>query len=258
MKSIIRWGATLGLAGSIMAGMLIGTVSRVLALTDEQVAEQLRPVPVFAITDENGAPLFATPQEGQQGSPVTGVFISRQDAETFLQGLNSSNPDLANRVQIRPVSLAEVYQLARNVREQDENVAFDIVPMQQEVNSALEVLRQGGRTVEEFNGVPLFAARASSEDGGYLTVQRGEQQVIPMFFKREELDTLLNRLRESQPDLANTMVIQVISLEDLIATFQSSDNPELRQIVLVPPRETIDYVRSQQGQGSQPTLQPQR
>lgn len=255
MKSIIRWGTTLGLAGSVIAGVLMGAPA--VALTDEQIAEQLRPIPVFAITDEEGAPLFATPQEGQEGAAVTGVFISRQDAETFLQGLNSNNPELAGQVEIRAVSLAEVYRLAIASQEQSEEVTFDIVPNEAEVTSAVELLQQSGQTVEEFTGVPLFAARSSDEDGGYLTVQRGEQQVIPMFFKSEELTTLLDRLRESQPDLANNMQVQVVALEDLIATFRSSDNPELRQIVLVPPQETIDYVRSQQGSQQQPQQQRQ-
>jgi len=41
-------------------------------------------------------------------------------------------------------------------------------------------------------------------------------------------------------------------LEGVIQTLQENNDPELTQILLVPPRETIDYIRSLQSpQGQQ-------
>lgn len=248
MKSAIKWGATLSLIGGVLIGTL-GDTPQALALTDEQVTARLRPVPVFTITDQQGAPLVSAPPEGQEGAPVAGVFISRQDAQNFLNNLRQTNPQVAQDVQVVPVSLAEVYNLARQSESQPEPLKFAFVPMQQQVESALTLLQQDGQNIQEFDGVPLFIARATSQDGGYLTIQQEDQQVIPMFFKREELQAMLDRLQQEQPTLAAQMNIQVVNLESLIQTLRTSDNQELTQILLVPPSESVDYVRSLQPEG---------
>ena len=243
MKALIRWSATLSLVGGVLLGSLVTGNTRALALTQAQVAERLRPVPVFTLTDGQGSPLVASPQEGQQGPPIAGVFISQQDAQNFLTSLRQSNPDLARNVEITPISLAEVYQLAQEGQNQSDRLEFAFVPIQQEVQTAVSLLQQSGQQVEQFQGVPLFVARSSGQNGGYLTIQQGEQQVIPMFFKRDELQAVLDRVRQQQPNLAG-MTIQVVNLEGLIETLQSSDNPELNRILLIPPRESIDFIRS--------------
>lgn len=256
MKSLVRWSATLGLIGGVAIGSLLATGARVLALTNEQVAERLRSVPVFAITDEAGAPLVAAPSEGEEGATVTGVFISRQDAQNFLNSLRENNPDLAGDVQVVPVSLAEVYQLALAGREQEDRLQFTFVPMRQQVQSALTILQEEEETVSEFEGVPLFIAKSTAEGGGYLTIQQGEEQVIPIYFNQEDLQAMLDRLQEVQPGLASEMDIQVVNLEGLIDTLESSDNPELTQIMLVPPRESVEFIRSLRNQSEQGQPQP--
>jgi Tic22-like family len=248
MKTLIRWSATLGVLGGVLLGSLVGFTSQVLALTDEQVAERLRSVPVFTLTDAEGSPLIASPVEGETGPPVAGVFISQQDAQTFLNNLRQSNPNLARDVQIRPVSLAEVYQLALQADAQSEPMEFAFIPIQQEVQTARSLLQESGQSADQFRGVPLFLARSGGENGGYLTM-------------REELQVLLDRVRQQQPNLASEISIQVINLEGLIQTLQSSDNSELNRIILIPPSESVEYIRSispQPGQPATPPATPQR
>lgn len=248
MKSIVRWGAVLSLVGSVLLGpSLTANSSRALALPPEQIMQKLRAVPVFTITDENGSPLVASTSEGGQGSSVTGVFISRQDALAFVDRLTTQNPELANNVQVVPVSLAEVYQLAQQMQNNPEQLGFDFVPVDRQVNLALEVLREDGKEVEQFNGVPLFLA-TGGPDNGYLTVQNGNQQVIPLFFNKEELDRVLDQFRTQNPDLAGTVDVQVVNLQGVIQLLQESNDSELNKIMLIPPRESIDYVRSLQPQ----------
>ncbi len=257
MKSLIRWSATFGVVGSVLASSLLVGGLQALALTAEQVVERLRPVPVFAITDSQGSPLVASPSEGQNTSPVAGVFISRQDAQAFLTSLQADNPELASGVQVTPVSLAEVYELASSSRNQADRLEFTFVPMRQQVETALTLLRQSGEEASEFEGVPLFIARSAEGEGGYLTIQQGEQQVIPIYFKREDLQAMLTRLGEVQPDLVRNMEVQVVNLEGLIQTLETSNNQELNQILLIPPRESVDYIRSLQQQGA-PQPEPAR
>lgn len=244
MKALVRWSTALGLLGSVVAGSMLTLTTRAIALTEEQVVEQLRPVPVFAITDAEGSPLVAAPAGEDTGEPVAGVFISQEDAQAFLNNLREANPELAQDVQVVPVSLAEVYELALATRDDANRINFTFVPEEEQVATAVSLLQAVDQTVTEFEGVPLFMARAAGEDGGYLTVRRGQEQIIPVFFNQEELEQVLARLGQQQPDLAAEMTIQVINLENFIETLRASDDPGLTQIELVPPRESIDYIRS--------------
>ncbi|WP_434222410.1 Tic22 family protein [Limnospira platensis CENA597] len=216
------------------------------ALTLEEIQAKLRPVPVFTITDPSGSPLVATVPAGENGSgtaAVAGIFISRQDALRFVENLRNNNPELANSVEVTAVSLGEVYQMSQQSRNRADDIQFAYVPVQQEVESARAVMQQSGRSPNEFNGVPLFMAKGGP-DNGYLTIQRGNDQVIPMFFSKQDLEGMLSQFREEQPDLISSVTVQVVPLEALLEAFRTDDNQFLDRIILVPPRETLEFLRN--------------
>jgi nickel transport protein len=166
-----------------------------------------------------------------------------------VDGLKARNPQLGNSVQVTTVSLAEIFELA--VRQQNNNDAlrFYFVPMRQQVETARTVLQQNRQNPENFEGVPLFFLESTQEGGGYLTIQQGNQRVIPVFFTQQDLQAMVNRITQQEPSLAGRTRVQVTSLETLIQVFQSSDDPDLNQVVLVPPRETLEYIRTLQPNG---------
>lgn len=256
MKSLIRWSATVGLIGATLAGSLFAGALEVLALTQDQIMQKLRPVPVFTIANSEGAPLVASPQTGQKGGPVAGVFISQKDAEAFLSNLRTRNPDIAKNVKVVPVSLAEVYKM--NVSNQGktdkDKLMFTVVPSRQQVDTAQTLLKQSGEK-EQFNGTPLFVARGGA-DKGYLTIQQGDKAIIPMFFKKEELQSLMDRFKQQDPKLASTLEVQVLNLEGVLEVMRTKNDPQLDQIMLIPPRESLDFVRSTVG-NQQPQARPQ-
>jgi hypothetical protein len=243
MKSLMRWGAVLSLVGSALLGPTLSGNMQALALPEEQVMQKLRPVPVFTITDAQGAPLIASVANGGKQTSVAGVFISQQDANAFVEQLKTKNPQLAQSVKVVPVSLAEVYKMDKANQGKAERVDFTYVPMKQQVDSAVALLRQQGQQVNQFNGVPMFMATGGPENG-YLTIQRGNEQVIPVFFKKEDLQAMLDKFKQQQPDLAAKVQIKVVNLEGVIDTLQKGNDQELNQIVLVPPRETLEFIRS--------------
>lgn len=239
MKSLVRWSAAVGLVGSTLVGAM-----SVLALTPEQIAQKLRPIPVFTIANNQGAPLVASPPSGQKGTPVAGVFISRKDAQAFLEALKSKNPNLAKEVKVVPVSLAEVYQLNQASQGKPDQLSFEYVPTKQQLDSAVALLKQGGdQKVQQFNGTPLFVAQAG-KDKGFLTIQQGNQSVIPMFFNKEDLQVLLERFKQQEPSLANSVGIQVFPLEGVVEAMKKQNDPQLDKVVLIPSRESIEFVRS--------------
>lgn len=256
MKSLIRWSATASLVGATLIGSVLGGALEVLALTQDQIMQKLRPVPVFTIANAEGAPLVASPQSGQQGNPVAGVFVSQKDAEAFLTNLRNRNPDIAKNVKVVPVSLAEVYKM--NTENQGKNdkdkLVFTLVPSRQQVDMAQTLLKQSGAK-EQFNGTPLFVARGGA-DKGYLTIQQGDKAVIPMFFKKEELQVLIERFKQQEPKLASTLEVQVLNLEGVLEVMRTKNDPQLDQIMLIPPRESIEFVRSTLG-NQQPQARPQ-
>ena len=251
MKVIGRWGATLSLLGSAVVGSSLIGNTQALALPQEQILQKLGPVPVFTITDNKGAPLVASVPNTQNKAGVAGVFINQGDAQAFVEQLKKKNPDLAKNVRVVPVSLGEVYKLDQANQNKPNALDFAYVPAKQEVDAAQALLRQGGQKVEQFNGTPLFVARAGSEKG-YLTIKEANnQQVIPFFFNKQELQTMLERFKQQQPKLAPTIEIQVVNLEGVIETLQKRNDNQLNQIVLVPPKASIDFVRSLQPANAQ-------
>lgn len=253
MKALIRWGKTAGLIGGAVACSLLAGGLEALALTQEQIIEKLAAVPVFTITDAQGSPLVASPQNGEGQGAVAGVFLSQEDAQSFLNRVTQQDPEVAGNVQVTPVSLGQVYQLAQRSSQEAAGLQFAYFADDAQIQSAVELLQSSGQeiSVDQFNGVPLFLAR-STADGGYLTVTSEDQQVIPVYFEREGLQRLLDRVEQQQSDLAGNVEIQVVSLQGVIATMESSENPDLEQIMLIPPADSVEYIRSlQSGQSGQ-------
>jgi nickel transport protein len=241
MKLLIRFCAILGILGTTLLAPYPAANMSALALPEEQVLRKLSPVPVFTITDAEGAPLVASiSKDGEDvNASLAGVFIHKTDADAFVSRLRSENPDLASSVKVVPVSLGEVYQMSESVRNQGENLRFTFVPGKQQVESAVSLSN-------EFNGTPLFLAKGSNE-GGYLTIQRGEEEVIPMFFSKEDLEGMLERFESQQPEIAGTVEIEVVNLEGVIEALRTDDDPFLTKIVLIPPRDSVEFIRQLQG-----------
>lgn len=235
VKSLARWSATVGLAGSALLGTVLGAELPVWALTEAEIQERLGSIPVFTLTDEQGSPLVAT--EGEDS--VAGAFISQDDAEAFLNNLKQQNPDIGGQVRVVPVSLSDIYQFNNNSAAQNEDVTFAYVPMEEQVQRARSLLQEENPTanVENFRGVPLFIPR-SAEQEGYLTVDIQGQRFVPFFFEEEHL-------RQRVGDIP--VEIEVVTLEGVIQAFQAEDSEAdefLKQVMLIPSRESSAFIRS--------------
>ncbi|NEQ72520.1 MAG: hypothetical protein F6K23_05190 [Okeania sp. SIO2C9] len=249
MKSLIRLSVVLGIVTSTLIGASVKDMSA-LALSAEEVLQKLTPVPVFTITDQNGSPLVASvKKEGNENSSVAGVFISKSDADAFVEKLKGENPDLAATVKVVPVSLGEVYEMSQSSQKNGQKLQFAYVPIKRQVESAKTLLEQNGQDVNQFNGVPLFIAKGGP-DGGYLTIQRGEQQVIPMFFNKEDLQGMLERAKTQQPDVFSSVKIEVVNLEGVIKALEKDDDPFLEKIIFIPPRESLEFVQQLKQSGN--------
>ena len=268
MKSIVLWGATLGLIGStLLSSLFVGNL-KALALPQDEIVQKLRPIPVFILANPQSGELLVGRANNQQGGnaannqnnvSVARIFISQQDAQAFLDKLKTERPDLGRTMQVVPRSLGELYQRAQENKNPSERLVFDMVPVRQQVDSALTLLRQGGQQENEFNGVPLFIARGGPNKG-YITMQvpdMGNQPIIPVFFTKEDAQNMLNQFKEQNPQQAANTDIQVVNLEGVLDTLASKNDAWLNQLMLVPPPEAREFLRSlQQQSGGQNQNRP--
>lgn len=245
MKSIFRKGASLAIVGATLLGSLVIGSLEVLALTQEQILQKLAPVLVFTINNESGQTVIREIRNQQQNrtAKVAGIFLSQKDAQAFLDKMKTDNPQLANNMQVVPRSLAEVYQLEESNKNKPEALNFAYVPTQQQVDSALTVLRQTGKNVNQFEGVPLFVL-SGGPDKSYLAAQRGDQQIIPFFFSKEEVQEEVERIKKQQPNLASSLQIDVVPLEGLIEAWKNRKEEWLSKIELIPSKESRDLLRT--------------
>lgn len=205
---------------------------------DLLVTEKLQAVPVFTIADDEGAPLIA---KGKDGNNIAGVFISQQDANQFIDKLGIENPDLATKVRVVPVSLGEVYKLAKSAQSQENPLDFTYVAQESSVSDAKSLLAAQGEEYE--GGVPLFVARAG-ENGGFLTIEQNGEQIIPFFFQLSQLEDLIQRFKEQEPEIADNVDIAVLPLEGVIENLASKEDKTLEKIVLVPSTESIEFLQN--------------
>ena len=260
MTSFFRRSITLLVTGGAILGAWAAISGNALALPQEQIVEHLRRIPVFTITDERGIPYVAAiPNEGEDAAPtiVTEVFISHEDAETSLDALHELDPDLADTAQVTPVTLARIYEVALMGRGQENPLEFLFVPIVEEVQFALSLPNAN----TESSGVPLFMvtspespdqgteADANGDDDGkvaLLTQKIGDEEIVPLFFRRSQFDGIVESLEEEQPDFAANMELQVIWLEDFIGLLERAEeeNAGIQQYQMIPLPESIDFAQS--------------
>lgn len=252
MKSLVRLGAILGIMGStLLVPSPIGNMSA-LALPEPQILEKLEFVPVFTIADAQGLPLVTSGTKQGQTTPISVglIFISQRDAQSFInKELKANNPQLASTARVIPLSLGKIYQLSQANKDKPNELQFDYIPAPQQVESAKTLLKQAGQKAPEFNGVPLFYAKVGNENG-VLTFQQGQKEVIPFFFNKEELQAEVERFKQQQPTVTLPIKIEVVNLEGVLEALRTKNDPFLTQMMLVPSRESLDFVRSLQPAGA--------
>lgn len=236
-KGLTRWLMSIGLAGTT----LLGTMIPALALTQAEIEERLEAIPVFTVTDANGAPLVARVED----QLFAGIFINPSDADAFRQRVMTQNAELSNSVQVIPVSMREIYSIERERAAQaqqnasEDNIDFVYIPEPEQLDLAQSLLPAG----QEIQGVPLFAVRVSDPNQRgrnntvYLTLQQEDgTPVVPFYFSKQQADALAQRYRESNPSRGNStlVTIEVSTLEIILANWEQSDQPGLEQIFLVP------------------------
>ena len=244
MKSLLRRGKAFGIVTTAVLLSLFGSITSVLALTQEQIKQKLDAIPVYLITNKEGSPLTRSvpvEQNGQKAVTVAGVYMSQQEAEAVITELQSAKnqdqrlTDLVKDLQVEVVPLGFIYQQLKQSENKPDAVVFALQPVQQEVTAAKNLLRQSGERVEQFPGVPLFVVRFAP-DQGYVAIKSNSdsQELIPMFLSKQDAQGLLNRVK---PEFSKAE-IQVIDIDSVIENLEKKDDEWFKQVVIVPSPES--------------------
>jgi nickel transport protein len=288
MKALTRWSAILSFAvgGALCIPALNGNLSA-LALTEEQVVQKLRTVPVFTISVQQNNQQIPLPltyevnkpaATGTTNTPATtekvpGIrfFYSQVDAQAFLADLKKKNPSLPNTAKILPVPLSRVYQQIQETRKKNISLVIDLEPSKQQVEAAAALMRQQGQPVDQSKiGTPLFLA-LGGKDKVPMRIKQDNQEVIPLFFNKQELQSVVDQLKKDKPAEAATIeIVPFLSLETIIYGWTNSSDAEFDKqvpffkemaplLVLVPSQDALDYARSVlPQQGAAPSGQQQQ
>jgi nickel transport protein len=245
MKTLVRWGATLGIAGSVIFGGIseVGTL-RAVALPQNEIVKKLQPVPVFTLVNPKGE--FLVISRNNESKPISqvGFFISKQDAQKFLDvRIKKENPQLASTFQVRPLSLANYYQIVQEAKKKKDSTIYTLVPTQQQLESAKTLLNQNGQKVQQFNGIPLFIPKLKK---GYLTIPipESKERYVPLYFEKEQATALLEEFKKAVPQEAKDAGIEVADLYSVIDTLNKSNDPNMNKFILWPSRESINFLSS--------------
>lgn len=195
------------------------------SLSEDQVSDKLRGIPVFVIVNEEGAPLVAN--VGDDEEQMIGIWFDFDTASETLAAMNEGEDPPEDNLQVQVSSFAEVYrQILTNP---DATEKASLIPDPDEAAIALRLAKEQGYAGDEFTSVPLFVVQ--NPETGYLTVSVGDESVIPLFFSHEAAEELAERYRgEGETEVT----IQLALLPNVLNILRTGPLAETEPLRFVP------------------------
>ncbi|HEY9826328.1 MAG TPA: Tic22 family protein [Stenomitos sp.] len=248
MKSFVRLGLTLSLLGGAVLGPTLTHPQAVLALPEADALKRLDPIPVFAVTNKEGIPILASianPKDKTKQLQVATFFMSQQDAQTLVNTLKTQKPDVGKDAKVLTLSMRQAYDIKTKNKSKADTLIFEFLPPKQQLQDALAVLKQNGQNIKEFNDIPLFYATGGA-DKGLLTIEQGTNKVIPFYFNKQDLQGMLDQLKQRDPKLSSSTKVEVTSLSRILDSLLKDNSAGIQQITLVPDRAALQFALEQQ------------
>ncbi|MEA5533285.1 Tic22 family protein [Crocosphaera sp. XPORK-15E] len=240
MKTLINWSLTLGLIASPLISTCLIQPVPVLALPQSEIVGLLSGIPVFSLLNAEGSPIA---RQVEDNKTVIPVFMSQKDAQQLLNQLKQQSPDIGNLYTVQVLPLGTIYDTVRKSTSPNKRLLLQYIPTVTETEAAKKVASDNG---QEYRGdVPLYLVRMKS-DRSYLTIEKDNKQVVPVFFERATVQEWIETVKKSKPDLAAEISIELVSLSDLIANLEQQDNALLKNIRFWPSEEMMQVIRANQ------------
>jgi hypothetical protein len=189
------------------------------ALSKGEIAQKLRPVPTFLVTDGRGKVL--TVEDPSSKRTIAGAFLDYNDAQAFLKRSTKEKPELATRAKVSLSNLAEIYK-QRSVSGLAAG-RFEVIPSSAELKLAAEEFKKAGRK-DAVNFTPLFAVK--TPNGNYASIKAGDKLVVPLCFGYADAVEIQKKLPGAK--------IEVSSLEQVLKIFESSNGQAAKTLSILP------------------------
>ncbi|PXF47373.1 Protein TIC 22, chloroplastic [Gracilariopsis chorda] len=179
------------------------------------------------------------------GSQIGLIFFSHLDALNMLKDMQK-NPG-ASDARVYIMGLDKAYEMVkakptpsgiRGSGGEEMTMVFRFYPDSKQVKAA-EGLQRKMRLSSSVQGVPVFVAKG-------LTLRKGNENIVPLFLTKEDLDASWAKLRESNKHLPNSAPVAVGNLLYIIQQMESDEQPQLRNLGFFAPRASVEYVSKEQ------------
>lgn len=232
-----------------------------IAIPEADVLKRLERVPVFTVTDPKGTPVLASvpnPEDKSKQIQVAYFFMGQTDAQALVTKLKADKPEIGKDAKVVTLSLKEAYNIQNENKDKKDQLAFQFLPTQEQIKSAQAILTKNGLDPKKFTGIPLFYAVGGKEKG-LLTLQQGEEKVIPFYFSQQDLQGMLEQLKKQDAKLGESTTVAVTSLDRVVGSLFKEKGSEIEQIALIPSKEALEYVLEQSKANGKaaPAAQPQ-
>lgn len=242
MQRIFRRLVSASITGMAIAGGALMAADPALALSEQEILEKLGSIPVFLIINSEGQSLTASVDGEESSVEVPIVFLNSTEVEGFLDEAKSEGSEIAEGAQIAVLPLDEVYEEASSQLESPNSLFY--VPSANSVQQASQIAQQ------EVQGVPLYAAVDLEQERYLLT----GDNTLPMFFSLADLQSQVSTLVESNPDIEDSIGVEVTTLETILSNM-AADDPEIDQVLelvqFVPSSQTLQYLQSLSQEGGE-------
>jgi Tic22-like family len=248
MRSLVKLGLTLSLLGGSVIGSAVVKPPIAVAIPEADALKRLDPIPVFAVANQEGVPILgsvANPKDKTKQFQIMTFFMSQQDAQGLVTMLKTQKPDIGKNARVVTLSMRQAYDIKIKNKDKAESLAIEFQPSKQQVDAAIAVLKQNGQNVKDFKDIPAFYATGGT-DKGLLTIEQGKNKVIPFYFNKQDLQGMLDQLKQKDPKLSSTTTVQVTSLSQLVSALMKDNSTGIQQITLVPDRASLEYALQQQ------------
>jgi len=129
--------------------------------------------------------------------------------------------------------------ILKNQQRNDVKMIFKFYPNQKQIKYANYIL-YGINISDKFNGIPVFIA-----DG--LTIRKGKDDVIPIFFTREDLEEAWLKMSLKNPDIQYKPTIIIGNLLDIVKKMEIGKN-EYAKFGFYPPKGSVEFVKKENKQ----------
>lgn len=243
MQNIVRLVLTLSLVGGSFFSSALLQLPTAFALPEAEALKRLDPIPVFILTNEKSVPILASipnPKDKAKQVRIVTFFLSQQDAQARLTALKTQNPDVGKSAKVMTISMRQAYNLKAQNKGKEDSLVFVFLSPKQHVDAAQAILSKNRQNFNDSNDIPLFFATGGANNG-LLTLEQGKEKVIPFYFSKQDLQGMLDHLKQRDARLSSTMQVRVTTLSKIIDSLLKRNGVGIQQIKLVPDRNALSY-----------------